>query len=627
MCGIFGIIGNGQRSIDPVKVGRSARQMHHRGPNAYGQWGVRDRVELAHLRLSIVDLSTDSNQPFISACERYILIFNGEIYNYIELRNKLQAIGYKFRTSGDTEVLLNAYRHWGEKCVSYFNGDWAFAVYDRMEHSLFCSRDRFGVKPFNYTIVENELIFASEIKSILEYDPKLSRPNYNVIGNYIRNGLGAQNEDTWFSGIKRLPPAHNLIWRNGKVTMNRYWEYPTQTTVAIRTDDAVETYRQLFTNAVKLRMRSDVPVGTTLSSGLDSSSIVAILRTFFNGAHKTFTATFDPRDLRKIDHAVYKKAIENDESQVVRRLAGEFQLEPYFIPTTVNHFVDELTKIIWHLESGHSSPATVPLSRTLSKASEHVTVIMEGQGADELLAGYVMNMLPPLLYELCRVGEFSQAWKEFQNFSDTHSLGYTGKVFMRLLNSQHLEELYLSHAGVRGVFGAKLREYQRIRDYPQAYIKFSERFNQMLYRAHSGGLVNLLHYGDALSMAYSLESRLPFVDVNLVEFSFRLPYWLKIRDGLGKHIHRQAMVGILPEYIVNNKVKYGFNTPLSVHFGSLSSQACSILLSEQCLERGLFDREGLQAVITNQIEGRKDNATFLFRLLSVELWFRQFIDN
>lgn len=620
-------MGGGGNRIDPLKVGAAAKRMHHRGPDAYGQWGLRDAVELAHLRLAIVDLSADSNQPLSSACGRYIVVFNGEIYNYIELREQLRNSGYEFKTSGDTEVLLTAYQHWGEKCVDYFNGDWAFAIYDLNENSLFCSRDRFGVKPFNYAIVDSQLIFASEIKAILEYCPNLRRPNYNVIGNYCRNGLGAQNEDTWFSGIKRLPPAHNLIWRQGKVMIKRYWDYPTRTENVSCVEETVEAYRQLFTNAVKLRMRSDVPVGTTLSSGIDSTSIVAALRTFSHGAHKTFTATFDPMDFSKGDKAVYKQSIEIDESRVVRRLAKDLQLDAHYISTSASHFVDELTNVIWHLESGHSSPATVPLSRTLAVASEHVTVLMEGQGADELLAGYVLNMFPALLYELCREGEVGQAWKEYKYFSETHALGYTGKVFMRMLNSRHLEELYLRYAGVNGAFGPKLRHHQRIRDYPQANTKFSERFNEVLYRAHTGGLVNLLHYGDALSMAHSLESRLPFMDVNLVEYSFRLPYWLKMRNGLGKHIHRQAMVGILPEYVLGNRVKFGFNTPLSVQFSDASSQACRVLLSEQCLSRGTFDREGLKAVITNQIEGRKDNSTFLFRLLSVELWFRQFIDN
>ncbi len=626
MCGIFGIIGDGKRSIDPIKVSLSAQQMHHRGPDAFGQWGVPDQVELAHVRLAIVDLSADSNQPFISSCQRYVLIYNGEIYNYIELRDMLQGFGYNFRTNGDTEVLINSFRHWGTKCVSYFNGDWAFALYDRKEHSLFCSRDRFGVKPFNYAIANGQLLFSSEIKSIVYYSPELSRPNYNVIGNFVRNGLGAQNEDTWFCGIKRLPPAHNLVWRQGKVTLTRYWDYPTQTAEGVSTVEAVDTYRHLFIDAVKLRMRSDVPVGTTLSAGIDSTSIVAALRTFFNGTHKTFTATFDPKEFLKGEYGVYKNVSGFDEGRMVRRLAGDLNLEAHCIATAASDFVCELIRVVWHLESGHSSPAIVPLSKTLSKAGENVTVILEGQGADELLAGYVLNMFPVLLYELCREGDFGQAWKEYKYFSETHSLAYTSKLFMRLLNSQHMEELYLRHAGIRGVFGPKLLDYQRIRDYPQAGVKFSERFNQMLYRAHSGGLVNLLHYGDAISMAHSLESRLPFMDVNLVEYSFRLPYRLKMRDGLGKYIHRRAMVGVLPDYILDNRVKLGFNTPLAVHFSSLSSQACSILLSEQCLTRGVFDPEGLRAVINNQIQGRKDNTTFLFRLLSVELWFRQFVD-
>ena len=196
MCGIFGITNYQNIALDTKLVTESSKLMQHRGPDAFGQWGIKNKIELAHLRLSIIDLDSSSNQPFFSDCQNYVLVFNGEIYNYLEIKSELKLKGYSFRTSSDTEVLLKSYIEWKEECVTRFNGDWAFSIYDIKNDKLFCSRDRYGVKPFNYAMVDGNLIFSSEIKSIINYFPSLKRPNYNVISNFCRNSLGAQNEET-----------------------------------------------------------------------------------------------------------------------------------------------------------------------------------------------------------------------------------------------------------------------------------------------------------------------------------------------------------------------------------------------------------------------------------------------
>ena len=241
MCGIFGIINSQNKEINKYLFESSAKLMHHRGPNAYGQWGIDNHLELGHLRLSIVDLKPESNQPFFSPCKKYVIVFNGEIYNYVELRDQLKNIGYSFRTESDTEVLLTCYIEWGENCVTKFNGDWAFAIFDLANEKLFCSRDRFGVKPFNYAIFDGNLIFSSEIKSILSYYISLKKPNYNVIANFCRTSVGAQHEETWFKDIFRLQPAHNLIYCKGEIKKYRYWSYPTQTNNQINFEEAKNT--------------------------------------------------------------------------------------------------------------------------------------------------------------------------------------------------------------------------------------------------------------------------------------------------------------------------------------------------------------------------------------------------
>ena len=288
MCGIFGIVNLSQRKeIDSERFKDSAMLMKHRGPDAYDQWGISGKIKMAHLRLAIIDLSEGSNQPFQSLCKNFTIVFNGEIYNYLELRKELELLGHEFKTSSDTEVLLNSYIQWGEGCTQKFNGMWAFAIFNSKNDSLFCSRDRFGIKPFCYSITEDSLIFSSEIKSILNFFPHLRVPNYNIISNYCRNSLGAQAEQTWFDGIVRLMPGHNLTIKDGEISIYRYWEYPSKT-IDISIEEAKKEYKRLFIDAVKLRMRSDVPVGTTLSSGLDSSSIVSVLRKFYGEDHKTF---------------------------------------------------------------------------------------------------------------------------------------------------------------------------------------------------------------------------------------------------------------------------------------------------------------------------------------------------
>lgn len=627
MCGIFGIL-NLYKSeiIDKGKFGISAQLMKHRGPDAYGQWGIDKKIEFAHLRLSIIDLNSESNQPFFSDCGNFSIIFNGEIYNYIEIKTELANLGHNFRTTSDTEVLLNSYIQWGESCVNKFNGDWAFAIYNIRENSLFCSRDRFGVKPFNYAIVKDQFIFSSEIKSILMYFPELKVPNYNVISNFCRNSLGAQIEDTWFEKVKRLMPAHNLVIQNGEIKIYRYWDYPKKTLSNLDIVEASEKYKELFINAVKLRMRSDVPVGTTLSSGLDSSSIVCVLRTFSSEKHNTFTASFNKEEYRDSEKSAFSKEIEIDEVSLVEKISRELNLESHFIPADIKNFCKDLSDVIYYLESGHDSPATIPLSKIMTVAKNNVTVVMEGQGADELLAGYVTAAFPQYIVELLKRGKIKSIIKEIVIFKDTYRLKNSMKLFFRLLNNDLIERIYQRFNNIDKIFGPKLYKYLRIRDYPYVSHGFDNQFNKQLSRDHSGGLVNLLHYGDAISLSKSIESRLPFMDVNLIEFSFQLPYNFKMKNGFGKYIHRQAMKDIVPSYILGNPFKFGFNTPLSQHFESLHSTANKILLSETCLNRDIFAKVGLKRFIEDHISGKKNNSTMLFRLLSVELWFRHFID-
>ena len=629
MCGILGVYTiNAAPRFSVVDVTDSLKFLSHRGPDATGVWSDPGTVILGHARLSIIDLSAANNQPFHSSDGRYVISFNGEIYNYIEIRRELQSLGYTFSTTGDTEVLLNSYIEWGSAACKKFNGDWAFGIYDRKDKALFLSRDRFGVKPLRYGRIGQEIIFASEAKAIISLAPSLGYPNTNVIANYCLTGLGAQHTETWFGGVYNLAPAHNMYIDASGCTISKYWEYPREASHSISFSDAIEKYKYLFLDSVHLRMRSDVPVGTTLSSGIDSTSIVAALRESYRGPHHSFTATFDDDEFTGGDRTAYSSGVSISEERVVREFAGQFDLDAEFYNIPADDFVPSLWDSQYYIESGHSSPAIVPLWRLLSVARRKVTVILEGQGADELLAGYIVNYSPAFWMRLLRSGRISAAICEINRFRDTYSLSYALKLLVRQRHSPLLNFVYQQSQGINNVLGDRLLDgYCPISFDSAGFANFNDSLNRELAVAHSWGLVNLLHYGDALSMGNSMESRLPFMDHRLVECSFQLPSEFKIHDGLGKYIHRHAMKNLLPASIAQNPVKFGFNTPLSSQFRTTESIGNRILLSDRCLERGVFSADRLRGVIEAQVSEKRENSNFLYKCLSIELWFRRFQDS
>ena len=627
MCGILGIYNiSSDESFDREKFKSALLTMIHRGPDSNQIQVFGKNSILGHVRLSIIDLSDENAQP-LQIDNRYWIVYNGEIYNYIELRNELIDSGCTFRTTGDTEVILRAYQYWGKDCVSRFNGMWAFAIYDSLECTLFCSRDRFGIKPFYYTIVNGQLIFSSEIKGIILYFPQLKVPNYSIISNYCRKSIGAQTSETWFENIYRLEPAHSLTVNSDGLESCRYWDYPKKIQHGITFSKAVNTYRELLTDSIRLRMRSDVPVGFTLSSGIDSSSIVCLLKNKFSGNKNTYTASFSKTSFHKSEKQNFKQDITIDEPDLVRKLTRNLDLKSHIIEIDYRYYLDELKKIIRHLESGHGSPAIFPLDQILQEAAKDVTVVLEGQGADELLGGYINDVYPIYLVELIKKFRLSKAIHEFAVFRKTYSMKMAIMLYVRQSDLSLLKKLYYRISGIETFFTGRLRKFKEISDYPRKPIGFDDRINAHLYKAHTGTLVDLLHYGDAIPMSHSLESRQPFMDYRLVEFVFTLPFIFKIQNGKGKFIHREAMRGIVPEDIIDNPVKLGFDSPLSELF-TLEGEgtALSVLLSDKCISRGLFSKEALIKAFKQQREQKKNHSRLLFRLLSVELWFREFID-
>jgi asparagine synthase (glutamine-hydrolysing) len=634
LCGIFGIANlAGGKAIDEDRFGEALSRLHHRGPDAQIQRRLDRDVLFGHTRLSIIDLSDCSNQP-LSIFDRYWLIYNGEIFNYLELREELIGLGAQFRTAGDVEVVLHAYAHWGEGCVSRFNGMWALAIYDMQTKTLFCSRDRFGIKPFNYAVVDGQLLFASEIKAIIAYAPRLIEPDHGMIANFCRTSVGAQHAQTWFRDVRRLQPGCNLrVGADGQIHLWRYWDYPRERRSDLSLEEASREYGALFEDAVRLRMRSDVPLGITLSSGVDSNSIAFAMQGVDPAPHHSFTARFRDEEELVQDGAIYQDSTRRiDESVVALAVARKLGLTPHIVDTDYSDFVGRLGRIVYHLESGNSSPAVIPLMQLLERAREHLTVVLDGQGADELLGGYIMAVLWPAERDLLRAGRLRAAWRGLKAYLKTYTL--RSAVFLALRQASNYLP-FISHLqqriqGLDAVYGPRLRGHSPFADYPELEdVPGEGSLSRRLREQHSGGLVNLLHYGDAISMANSLEARMPFLDHRLVEFVWPLPGEFKVHLGMGKYIHRQAMRGLVDDSILDEPAKYGFTTPIGQQFRKTypaGTGPVDLLLSERCMDRGLFDREGLASVIAAHRAGRADHGTLLFRLLSVELWFRIFVD-
>lgn len=595
-----------------VELYKMLDTMPYRGPDARGTDLCGGRAGLGHLRLSILDLRPESNQPFAIDDGEFTVTFNGEIFNYVELRAELEAAGHTFRTASDTEVLVRAYAQWGPACVSRFNGMWAFAIYDRGRDELFCSRDRFGIKPLNYAVHGGRLLFASEIKAILAVAPELARPNYDSLSRLLRASIGARLEETCFAGIKRLLPAHNLIASRRGVRIERYWDYPTEVDSRISTADAAEGLRSHLIDSLRLRMRSDVPVGITLSGGVDSSSIACLLRTFCGEPLQTFTASFPGEAF--------------DEAPAAARLAHKLGLHANAVPVEASELLPKLRQIIRHLEAPIHTPAVLPLWSIMETARRKVTVLLEGQGADELLAGYYTNFATAVTDHFAhgrlRSAAEELGW-ELRRVGPRRALLLAGRAAGPLWSHRLFRQLRGDEGVYRGPLAAGPADEPPLPDRPP----IADRLNASLRHQHEGRLVDLLHYGDMISMAHSIESRLPFLDHRLVEFCFRLPGALKYRQGHGKAILKQAVRGDVPAEVLDNRRKLGFVVPIARWFREQPAATIEpVLLAERCRTRSLFDERRLRQALESHRAGRVDLSNNIYRWIMTELWFEEFID-
>lgn len=607
MCGIAGFIA---ASFDRNRQQDTIRQMlhpiAHRGPDAEGTW-FSDKIALGHRRLKIIDLSDSANQPFTDG--HYTIVFNGEIYNYIEIRSELEKLGHRFLTQGDTEVILKAYQAWGADSVSRFMGMWAFALWDSREEKLFCSRDRFGIKPFYYAMLPEGFFFSSEYKSFKAlpfFDRSLNEQQ-------LWRGIGmlwaGYYEQTFYKNLKQLEPARHLLWHAGNIQISSYWHAGAEESLKdLPFEEKVERFRQSFLDSVRLHSRSDVETGMNLSGGLDSSSIASAFSQLFPSQKvKAFTMYFTGEG--GVDERPFVQ-------HLLKRYSG-------FESHASTPSDEEVREAFEHL----SLMADVPVfgSAYLSQylvmklaRSHGVTVLLNGQGADEYLAGY-RHVIYRLVADALAAGQFSRAVCMLSGLHTREglSLRQTASAAVRSLATLGLNEQQIYRAEYRQMNAVLTASPEPL----QFEDPFSSKTNNALHHLlmHTT-LPTLLHFEDRNSMAFSLESRVPFLDHRLVELSFALSSSDKVTNGyVTKHILREAMKPMLPEAIYARKDKKGFVTPGEIRWlaGPLTH-----LLDQDMSDIPGLRKQNVKALISAYRAGDRSRSKLVWSLAATAHWLR-----
>ncbi|MEZ4415207.1 MAG: asparagine synthase (glutamine-hydrolyzing) [Gemmatimonadota bacterium] len=629
MCGICGIaipraVGG---TVDVDRIRRMAHTIEHRGPDGSGEY-VGEGVGLGHRRLSIVDVE-GGRQPMASDDGRLHLVYNGEIYNHPDLMAHLKADGVPYHTHCDTESLLRWYEREGLDAVRRFRGMFAFAIWHVDQRKLVLVRDRFGIKPLYYHLSQDgTLTFGSEIKAILAAGVGVAL-NLDSLPDFLANH-STFGDETLFAGIRRLPAGHTLTWQDGRVSIERYWDLAMGGPRAEGSDaDLIQEYRERLTEAVRLRLMADVPLGAFLSGGIDSAAITALMSSLIDDQVKTFSVAFAEREANELAYA--------------RQVAERFRTDHREIVVHPDDFWRAVPRMVWFEDEPMAHPSSVPLHFVARLARERVKVVLTGEGSDETLAGYnryrvtLLNLqmgrryghIPSPLRHAVRggIGLLPAASKWRRRLSRTF-----------LVMPADLEAIYLDNFAVFGrnrqatLLDPSLRERTRSLDPYAAYHQATERcgsddlLDQMLYADSSTYLHELLMKQDQMSMGASIESRVPFLDHPLVEFAARLPRHLKLKGWTTKVVLREAMRDVLPETILRRR-KMGFPVPVGPWLrGPYRAIVEEFVLSDRARSRGLFREEALRTLVAEHDAGAGGHQERLWSLVNLEVWQRIFID-
>lgn len=625
MCGICGVYEfRNNMPVDRQTLDNMLQVIRHRGPDDEGVYTDID-LALGMRRLSIIDLA-GGKQPIYNEDHSVIVVYNGEIYNYKEITKELKSRGHVFTTASDTEVIVHLYEELGEDCVHELRGMFAFALWDTRLRRLFLARDRLGIKPLYYSQASERLVFGSEIKAILQHPEVEARPNLQALSSFLSLKY-VPAPQTIFAGISALPPGHTLTCDRDGVRIRRYWKLSFNN----RQDSqkSVEAYteqlKELLQESVKMRLMSDVPFGAFLSGGVDSSTVVAFMSQFLDEPVKTFSVGFEG------------KGKVTDELPYARLIAQQFETDHHEIVINHQDFIDAAEKVVWHLDQPLADQATIATYMVSKLASAHVKMVLTGEGGDELFAGYaryvgerlypffrripgpakslalaLSSQLPGLrrpkiaLYALCQSDETTRLTNWFPLFNQ--------EMKSELLSSELKRELADTSADY--IFAEHL-----------AHSDATDPLNRMLYVDTNLWLPDyLLLRGDKMSMAASLEARVPLLDHKLVEFAASLPTNLKLKVLTRKYLLKKVGRTVLPAAICNRK-KQGFPIPIAIWFREQARSFVRDVLSPTSIrQRGLFDKDYVEKLVKEHERGFADHSNLLWGLMNAEIWYRQFID-
>jgi asparagine synthase (glutamine-hydrolysing) len=613
-------------------VSKMANSLAHRGPDDHGT-ELLDRVALGFRRLSIIDLSAAGHQPMARAGAW--LVYNGEIYNYLELRSELHAKGHRFSSNTDSEVLLAAYHEWGHDMLRHLNGMFAFAIWDERKQELFCARDRLGVKPFYYWAGAGQFVFGSEIKALLQHPAVTRRPNAEIIYDYLALNACDHTDATFYADIFRVPAAHYLTVRidGGELVLDRrrWWDVAVNDEVDVSPSSRaqlVDRFGELCRDAVRLRLRADVPIGTCLSGGLDSSTIAMLVnqqissedamdRVRIKERQKTFSACFDDRRF--------------DEREFIDLVLAATGADSHLVFPDADGWWRDLDKLLWHMDEPFHSTSQYSQHCVMRRvASAGVKVTLDGQGADELLAGYP-GYYAVWLSTLLGRGQLSRALCELRA---TVGFGGRGQSFASLASRVGYAMLPIASqlrqlggiGGARAVIRPELEKrfaWRRADAYDRQTALLRDLPRRLYHDVTVASLPPLLRYEDRNSMAFGVEARTPFLDYRLVEHAFAMPMSLKLDGGWTKRGLRDAMTGVLPKPIQWRKDKKGFVTPEAMWMRA-GQQRIRDELSGPLASAEFLDGAKLRRTLDRQLSGAHDGAfrTELFRSLLLELWLR-----
>ena len=626
MCGLAGVLRRGRAPVPADIVARMARTLAHRGPDDEGAFNAPG-IGLHHKRLSIIDLAT-GHQPM--TVERVTIVFNGEIYNYLELRAELVGRGQSFETLSDTEVLLRGYLEWGKDVVCRLNGMFAFLIFDERSRTLLAARDHFGIKPLYWSLVDDALIYASEIKALLQWPGVCPQVNAAALQEYV-TFQHTLDDATLFRGIWKLRPAHLQIVAVDTLAIRaeRYWEPDFSIRREWAEERAVEELRALLVDSARLQVRSDVPVGAYLSGGLDSSAVTTLAARQVSGGMAVFTGAF-------------REGPEFDETAHAGAVADLIGARSHVVYPTETEFVDLLPRLVWHMDEPAAGPGLFPQYMVSRLAARHVKVCLGGQGGDELFGGYARYLVAYLEQALRAsiVGDSAEGSDALPLEGLCEGLG-TLKQYRPMLR-RFVAEDFLGDAPERryfrlldrteGMLEAYSADFRHGHSREAVFERFRAVFDRPKTRSFldrmtafdlASSLPALLQVEDRVSMAVSLESRVPLLDYRIAELLASLPPRLKYRGGRLKHLFKRAVQPWLPPSVVEREDKMGFPVPL--HFwarGRTREFFHDMLLSRACRERGLFD----PAVVERLIGQESAFGRSLWGLLQLELWHREFVD-